>query len=468
MLENAKVSYQIWDGRYPAPTGAKVVFTCDEGFTDGKSQHQATCSSIPDHWCTSFRSGNVKCSKPVYPECRKTERGKEYVGRRNETVTGKKCLRWDSKPYGKPKDFVATLLYEEHFFNEDPGSHENYCRNPTLKERPWCFISDSKIEWEFCDIPVCDDHVPLECKLTQKGGEYMGTKNSTILGIPCKPWLKMPLSSQYRKWSQRIPAFSDEVQEGHNYCRNPGGRPAGPWCYYGTLEHEWQYCDVPFCSLPERETSGIPKIGAVYPNCRMTKMGREYMGNVKTSETGKPCMRWGEFRDMKRFPDVMVKHFPLSVDPKQIIPFFQLFINKEFLDALNYCRNPGSGERPWCFVSKNPSIEWEYCDIPFCDDLVPMECKLTHYGGEYLGKKNVSRSGKPCLPWLSRVSSGSQYDDVLPAFSDSLDSRHNFCRNPDGAISSPWCWTTTSGKDPQMEECDIPFCFELLLEYPSN
>ncbi|CAG0901102.1 unnamed protein product [Darwinula stevensoni] len=308
MLENAKVSYQKWDGGYPAPTGAKVVFTCYEGFTDGKSEHQATCSSIPDHWCTSFRSGDVKCSKPVYPECRKTERGKEYVGKRNETVTGKECLRWDSKPYGKPNDFeshfegktlyskpygkpndfVATLLYEEHFFNEDSGSHENYCRNPTLKERPWCFISDSKIEWEFCDIPLCDDQVPLECKLTQKGGEYMGTKNRTILGIKCKPWLKMPLSSQYRKWSQRIPAFSDEVQEGHNYCRNPGGRPAGPWCYYGTLEHEWQYCDVPFCSLPKRGPSGIQKIGAVYPNCRMTKMGKEYMGNVKTSETGKP------------------------------------------------------------------------------------------------------------------------------------------------------------------------------------
>ncbi|CAG0900940.1 unnamed protein product [Darwinula stevensoni] len=100
--------------------------------------------------------------------------------------------------------------------------------------------------------------------------------------------------------------------------------------------------------------------------------------------------------------------------------------------------------------------------------MVPMECKLTHYGGEYLGKKTVSRSGNPCLPWLSRVSSDNQYDNVLPAFSDSLDSRHNFCRNPDGAIPSPWCWTTTHGKDPQMEECDIPFCFELLLEYPSN
>ncbi|CAG0901101.1 unnamed protein product [Darwinula stevensoni] len=100
--------------------------------------------------------------------------------------------------------------------------------------------------------------------------------------------------------------------------------------------------------------------------------------------------------------------------------------------------------------------------------MVPMECKLTHYGGEYLGKKNVSRSRNPCLPWLSRVSSDNQYDNVLPAFSDSLDSRHNFCRNPNGAVPSPWCWTTTHGNDPQMEECDIPFCFELLLEYPSN
>ncbi|CAG0892200.1 unnamed protein product [Darwinula stevensoni] len=166
MLENEKVSYQKWDGGYPAPIGAKVVFTCDEGFTDGMSEHQATCSSIPDHWCTSFRSGKVKCSKPVYPECRKSERGKEYVGRRNETVTGKDCLRWDSKPYGKPNDFMATLLYDEHFFNEDPSSHENYCRNPSSKERSWCFISDSKIEWEFCEIPLCEDHGKIIMRVT--------------------------------------------------------------------------------------------------------------------------------------------------------------------------------------------------------------------------------------------------------------------------------------------------------------
>ena len=97
---------------------------------------------------------------------------------------------------------------------------------------------------------------PLECKLTQKGAEYLGKESGTLVGTKCLPWLKVPLAVQYRAWAERRPAFSDELDGKHNYCRNPGGRPGGPWCYDGIPRKDqkvgWNYCDVPFCHLQEK------------------------------------------------------------------------------------------------------------------------------------------------------------------------------------------------------------------------
>ena len=90
-----------------------------------------------------------------YPECRLTGNGKEYIGKVSKTESGKDCLRWDSQPYGTPDDFSSNVTYEKHFSNLDTWSHQNYCRNPTGKERPWCFVSDHVVGWEYCDIPMC-------------------------------------------------------------------------------------------------------------------------------------------------------------------------------------------------------------------------------------------------------------------------------------------------------------------------
>lgn len=58
-------------------------------------------------------------------------------------------------------------------------------------------------------------------------------------------------------------------------------------------------------------------------------------------------------------------------------------------------------------------------------------------GKTYLGRKNVSRSGRPCLPWPNLDHPG-----------------HNFCRNPDGLRESPWCYV-----GPNHEEyCAVDKC----------
>ncbi|CAG0884310.1 unnamed protein product [Darwinula stevensoni] len=130
-IENAKESFEGWTGEDPAPEGAKVLFTCEQGFADGSATHTATCSpSSPDAWSATFKEDERTTLCPPsrgaastdYPECRSTEKGREYVGTKNKTETGKECLRWDSKPYGTPKDFSPIEDYEGHFPNRDRTS----------------------------------------------------------------------------------------------------------------------------------------------------------------------------------------------------------------------------------------------------------------------------------------------------------------------------------------------------------
>ena len=98
----------------------------------------------------------------VYPECRLTEKGKEYIGTVNVTMNGKPCLRWDSTDVKLSYDQVGSgfdegMSFEEHFLNQDPSSHENFCRNPSKNDMPWCFFDDGGLKWEYCWIPFCDD-----------------------------------------------------------------------------------------------------------------------------------------------------------------------------------------------------------------------------------------------------------------------------------------------------------------------
>ena len=70
----------------------------------------------------------------------------------------------------------------------------------------------------------------LDCKMTEKGVEYVGKRANTTSGVPCINWdfqSKYPVS-------------------GHNYCRNPESSGAKPWCYTST-NTAWENCDIPLC-----------------------------------------------------------------------------------------------------------------------------------------------------------------------------------------------------------------------------
>ncbi|XP_043828130.1 prothrombin, partial [Dromiciops gliroides] len=74
-------------------------------------------------------------------------------------------------------------------------------------------------------------------------------------------------------------------------------------------------------------------------------------------------------------------------------------------------------------------------------------------GANYRGNISVTKSGIECQLWRSYYP---HKPDLNSSTHPDSDLRENFCRNPDGSSTGPWCYTT----DPTLrrEECSIPIC----------
>ena len=78
------------------------------------------------------------------------------------------------------------------------------------------------------------------------GQDYRGSRDFSREGVTCQAW-----SSQYPHPHSELtgtPEVDEENGTGnHNFCRNPGGRRARPWCFVLLEKVEWQYCDIKIC-----------------------------------------------------------------------------------------------------------------------------------------------------------------------------------------------------------------------------
>ena len=85
------------------------------------------------------------------------------------------------------------------------------------------------------------------------------------------------------------------------------------------------------------------------------------------------------------------------------------------------------------------------------------QCRRTLIGAEYLGTQMKTPSGKTCLHWID-------YQDKLSNstyFMDSINKSVNYCRNPDGDVKGPWCFTGPESR----ESCAIVFCGKTMVHH---
>ncbi|XP_067650836.1 uncharacterized protein [Haliotis asinina] len=170
-------------------------------------------------------------------EClRNTWTVRDYKGHMNVTVAGIPCQRWDSQiPHAHSHTNIS------YYPDDKLEDAENYCRNPGLKYRPWCYTSDPTVEWQYCPIRTCD-HV---CLLDGKGSTYRGTMQNPSSGESCIIWS----NSHFQKT-----IGSDRSS---TYCRNPVISQSRPWCYTSTDGSQYGLCDIPKeCPLSSDVTRG--------------------------------------------------------------------------------------------------------------------------------------------------------------------------------------------------------------------
>lgn len=94
-------------------------------------------------------------------DCKKTIKGLDYRGKISTTPSGRTCQRWDSQSPHKHSGYADNLP-------GGAGAHENYCRNPKnhWETKPWCYTTDPRRRWEYCDIPFCGKYRNHGCSLS--------------------------------------------------------------------------------------------------------------------------------------------------------------------------------------------------------------------------------------------------------------------------------------------------------------
>ena len=84
------------------------------------------------------------CTFAPEKECLRERQGIHYDGKISVTKSGYRCI-------AKPDAGIPT---------ETP-----FCRNPDGDSRPWCYVDNATVFWEFCDIPPCGEYFGMRTAL---------------------------------------------------------------------------------------------------------------------------------------------------------------------------------------------------------------------------------------------------------------------------------------------------------------
>lgn len=134
--------------------------------------------------------------------------------------------------------------------------------------------------------------------------------------------------------------------------------------YCATIRGELKV--IKFGAVVHAVTSTRARVVCLYDKdanaeCLRTDDGRQYLGTVSQTLSGRTCQRWDS-----QFPH---QHFYTEIE---MFPDYSVNPDHDIADVSNYCRSPLAGSLykalPWCYVvtSNISNVEWEFCSIPRC------------------------------------------------------------------------------------------------------
>ncbi|KAJ8396209.1 hypothetical protein AAFF_G00020760 [Aldrovandia affinis] len=372
--------------------------------------------------------------------------GEDYRGKISKTESGFTCQRWDSqKPH--THGYLPQVLPEKYL-------EENFCRNPDGEPRPWCFTTSPTKRWDFCAVPRCSTEPPmipeeLTCA-TGDGSAYRGNVAVTESGKKCQIWASQ-LPHKHSRTPENYPCKGLTM----NYCRNPDNERM-PWCYTTDSNTRWEYCKVPTCGDEPGPNEAPPPVDCYEDN------GESYRGVTSETISGKKCQVWTSMVPHKHAKTP--KNFP-KADLRR-----------------NLCRNPDGDRAPWCYTTE-PTVRWEYCKVEKCQinldpevtpDPTPTtgkdpsppdskDCKVGS-GATYRGSTSMTALGVTCQAWSAMTPH--QHSSFTPRTHPDKGLESNQCRNPDGDVNGPWCYTTDPSK--KWDYCQIPDCSGLECGQPKE
>ncbi|XP_041946799.1 LOW QUALITY PROTEIN: hepatocyte growth factor-like protein [Alosa alosa] len=410
----------------PGLTLEQCAQRCTEG-TDCRAFNYETrptiaCKQLP--WVGDGDNAevkrNVNCDlyeKKVYVRKCIVGKGEDYRGKVSVTKNGHKCQQWWSK---FPHDHRWTPTATN-------GLELNYCRNPDGDPiGPWCYTTHQEHRYESCNIPHCKNEVCITCN----GEDYRGQVDHTKTGRECQRW-----DQQHPHQHIYQPEKYPEKSLDDNYCRNPDASPV-PWCYTTDPLVEREDCEIRKCEPPE-----VPKrrLRSSYTTNCFRGRGEDYRGKVNETTSGIPCQRWEAQRP-------------------HIHPFYPHIYECKGLEE-NYCRNPDGSEAPWCFTSVSEMRTALCLQIKRCADDIEAEDCYHDSGKNYRGTVHKTRKGINCQKWSGHTPHKTK---INPKTNPDANLTENYCRNPDGDLHGPWCYTT----DPKTEfdYCAIKRCDGVVTE----
>ncbi|XP_051897642.1 tissue-type plasminogen activator-like isoform X2 [Pristis pectinata] len=87
----------------------------------------------------------------------------------------------------------------------------------------------------------------------------------------------------------------------------------------------------------------------------ITENGKNYRGTRNYTKSGFQCLRWDSAA-------VLVRNYSTRRSDALALG----------LGSHNYCRNPNSDSKPWCYIESKKN--WDFCDIPKCQKEINSKC----------------------------------------------------------------------------------------------